>query len=53
MSVLEAIEILRIRIPVPTTNRDDNLSPSQIEIRDAFRVLEAVALQSQVGKHYD
>jgi len=53
MSVLEALRVLRENYPIPSTNRNDNLSPEQVAIRDAFRVLEAVALQSQAGKHYD
>ena len=53
MSLEEALQILREHFPVPQTNRDDNLSPEQVAIRDAFRVVEETARQMRDGKHYE
>lgn len=40
MTPSQALEILNRYYSVPTTNRNENLSYDQVEIRNAFRVLQ-------------
>ena len=39
MTPSQALEVLNRYLSVPTTNRNENLSYEQVEIRNAFRVL--------------
>jgi hypothetical protein len=42
MTPSQALEILNRYYSVPTTNRNENLSYEQVEIRNAFRVLQTL-----------
>lgn len=50
MTPSQALEILNRYYSVPTTNRNENLSYEQVEIRNAFRVLQNLVESSKWSK---
>ena len=41
MVLTEALQLLEKRLAIPKTERDDNLSPEQIELREAWNEVQA------------
>jgi hypothetical protein len=50
MNPSEALEVLNRYLSVPNTNRVENLSYEQVEIRNAFRVLRDLVESSKWSK---